>query len=105
MSGSLARGILMAIGLGVGALVLLVGTLPLAYLIPGVGVLYEWLGILFIGGATFIGVTQLLYIVPLVLQAQRAGQAEYAKGLMIGASLLFVLNAACTFLIFNPLQR
>ena len=48
-----------------------------------------------------IGVSQLLYIVPAILIAKKVGRPGIAKGLIIGASLLFLLNAACFGLLFT----
>ena len=43
--------------------------------------------------ALFPGVTQLLYIVPCVMLARRAGRPGLGRGLILGASMVFVLNA------------
>ena len=48
-----------------------------------------------------IGLSQLLYIVPAILIAQRKGRPGIVSGLIIGASLTFLLNAACFGLIFG----
>ena len=42
-----------------------------------------------------IGVSQWLYIVPAILIARRTGRPGLAKGFVIGASITFLLNAAC----------
>ena len=42
-----------------------------------------------------IGLTQLLYAVPLYLRLQRRGHAEIAKGVVIGAVITFLLNGSC----------
>jgi len=44
----------------------------------------------------FIGLSQLAYVIPAILVARRKGESETSKGLIIGASLTFLLNAACT---------
>lgn len=41
----------------------------------------------------FIGISQLLYILPAIVLCNRD---DYVKGLIIGASLTFLLNATCT---------
>ena len=43
----------------------------------------------------WIGVSQLVYIVPAILIAKRRGRPGIVKGLIVGASLTFLLNAAC----------
>jgi hypothetical protein len=42
-----------------------------------------------------IGVTQLVYIVPVTFLAFRRGRASRAKGLIIGASATLLLNGLC----------
>jgi hypothetical protein len=49
----------------------------------------------------FVGITQLLWIVPMVLQFRRKGQPETAKGLVIVAALVALLNASCWGLLGN----
>ena len=51
----------------------------------------------------FIGVSQLLYIVPAILIYKRSGQSEIVKGLIIVAAVTFLLNATCTVLFFASL--
>ncbi len=41
------------------------------------------------------GVLQLVYVVPLVLNARKKGRPNFAKGMIIGASIALLLNAAC----------
>ena len=51
-----------------------------------------------------IGLSQLIYIVPAILIAQGRGRPGIVRGLIIGASLTFLLNAACfgfMFVTFN----
>jgi hypothetical protein len=48
-----------------------------------------------------LGVTQLVYMVPAILIARWRGRPHTAMGLIIGAPLTFVLNAACWALL-NP---
>ena len=48
----------------------------------------------------FIGVSQLLYIIPAVLIAQARGRPGIARGLMIAAGVVFLLNSACFGMIF-----
>lgn len=39
------------------------------------------------------GVVQVVYVVPLILALQRKGRPDFAKGIAIGASIAFLLNA------------
>jgi hypothetical protein len=47
----------------------------------------------------FIGVSQLVYMIPAVLIARRRGRVALAQGLALGAALTFLLNAGCWGLI------
>jgi hypothetical protein len=47
----------------------------------------------------FIGVGQLVYIIPAIVIAKVKGETNIVKGLIIGASITFLLNAACTGLL------
>src|ERR1044071_2943409 len=51
----------------------------------------------------FIGVSQLLYMVPAIIIAAVKKRPHLVKGLILGASIVFLLNAACTGLIFISL--
>jgi hypothetical protein len=42
-----------------------------------------------------IGVVQVAWIVPMYLHFKRAGEMETAKGLLIAAAIVFLLNAGC----------
>lgn len=48
----------------------------------------------------YIGLSQLVYMIPVILIARHKGETETAKGLIIGASITFLLNAACNGLLF-----
>ena len=48
----------------------------------------------------YIGLSQLVYMIPAAWIARRKGETETAKGLIVGASLTFLLNAACNGLVF-----
>lgn len=49
----------------------------------------------------YIGLSQLIYMIPAILLLRRRGDAETVKGLIIGASLTFLLNATCNGLLFS----
>ena len=51
--------------------------------------------VLAISPVMYIGLSQLVYMIPAVLIFRRRGDTETAKGLIVGASLTFLLNAAC----------
>ena len=46
-------------------------------------------------GPLWIGISQLVYVVPAVLIARKKGQFETAKGLWIGAGITFLINVTC----------
>ena len=48
----------------------------------------------------FIGVTQLTYMIPAIGIAYFKRKPHIVKGLLIGAAITFLLNAACTGLFF-----
>ena len=51
----------------------------------------------------FIGLSQCLYMIPAILYFRRNGETETEKGLIIGASITFLLNATCTAIVFGSL--
>jgi ABC-type Fe3+-siderophore transport system permease subunit len=53
----------------------------------------------------FIGISQLVYIIPAIIIFHRRGEPQTVKGLLIGASLTFLLNAACSGLIYNGISQ
>lgn len=48
----------------------------------------------------YMGLTQLVYIIPAILFTRRRSETETAKGLIVGASITFLLNATCNGLLF-----
>lgn len=48
----------------------------------------------------FIGLSQLVYMIPAILIFRRRGDTGTAKGLIIGAALTFILNSTCNGLLF-----
>jgi hypothetical protein len=48
-----------------------------------------------------IFLTQLFYVVPLVVRAHRTARPELAKGLWIGAGISALLNVMCTGLFWS----
>jgi hypothetical protein len=74
-TGSVAKGVAIAIGLDIGLFVLVVLLYPLVLLA--------------------CGVAQLLWLVPLYFYFRSAGKSESAKGVLIVAGLCFLLNAVC----------
>ena len=92
--GSIAAGI--GIGFGLNAAVFTV------LLVAGINLdRLPWLAQIFFSGAGGIGLTQLIYIIPLYLRYQKKGQKNTAKGLVIIASIIALLNATCWGLLAN----
>jgi hypothetical protein len=60
---------------------------------------------LFMFSILFIGVSQLIYMIPAFVIAASKGKPHLVKGLIIGASIVFLLNAACTGVIFFSLSQ
>jgi hypothetical protein len=80
--GSVGRGVLVGLGLTFGAIV--VGLVSAAFT-GGIS------AIVLLG----IGVLQAAWIVPLVRSYRTKGETETAKGLLIAAGIVFLLNASC----------
>ena len=79
-------------GIGCGVLVSVIA--PVLLVIGALVFNTTWLAAII-----FIGVTQLLWIVPLVVMFWRKGRYETAKGITIVAAIVFFINAACGVLI------
>ena len=43
-----------------------------------------------------IGITQCIYMIPAIVIVNAKGKSHLVKGLLIGAGITFLLNAACT---------
>ena len=50
---------------------------------------------LFFPWLIFIGLTQWLYLIPAILIAKERGRSSLVRGLIIGGSITFLLNATC----------
>jgi hypothetical protein len=51
-----------------------------------------------------IGLSQCIYMIPAIIYSNKRGEYETMKGLIIGASVTFLLNAACTGIVFMSLS-
>ena len=60
---------------------------------------------LFMFSLLFIGLSQLLYMIPAMVIVGIKGKPHLVKGLIIGASIVCLLNAACTGLVFFSLSQ
>jgi len=49
----------------------------------------------------FIGLSQLVYIIPLIIYFHRNGKRRTIQGLIIGAAVVFLLNASCFGLVMT----
>ena len=83
-SGEVAHGVL---------LVLVVNTIAFFCLL-GLGLTGNSEALL--GAGIWIGATQLLYVVPLILAAQRNHNSARVKGLIIGAAITALINIPCS---------
>ncbi|MGH9829272.1 MAG: hypothetical protein ACREDR_39135 [Blastocatellia bacterium] len=52
----------------------------------------------------FVGVTQLVYIIPAILIARSKRRPKFAMGVAIGGAVVFLLNATCFGLILYNLR-
>lgn len=53
----------------------------------------------------FIGISQLVYMIPAIIYFSRKGKSESAKGLIIGAAITLLLNAACAGIFYGVILR
>jgi hypothetical protein len=53
----------------------------------------------------FIGLTQLIYVIPAILIYGRKGYLNVVKVLIIGAAITFLLNGTCVAVIFYRLKN
>jgi hypothetical protein len=85
-TGSIAR------GLGIGALLTLGGALASALLM-----------VIYVGFVLFfaIGLAQLTWVIPAYRRCTKRGETETAKGLLIVAGIVFLLNASCWGVLAN----
>lgn len=85
-TGSIAR------GLGIGALLTLAGAVGSLILMAAI------IGfVLFFG----IGLAQLIWMIPAYRRYTKRGETETAKGLIIIAGIVFLLNASCWGMLAN----
>jgi hypothetical protein len=59
---------------------------------------FATVGLWFVFG---FGVSQLIYMLPAIVIARRRGRPGLAKGLIIAASIAFLLNASCFALLLS----
>jgi hypothetical protein len=85
------NGFSVAVGLNIFAFIVSVGLAINQFSSP--------LGSLAIGFALAIGLTQFHYLGPAIVIAWRRGRRSFAKGLMIGAALTFIISGACWALV------
>ena len=85
--GSVGRGFLLGVGLN-----LLQGVLLWLVMISLPG--YENIGPLIIGLGGW-GLIQLIYVVPIYLHLRRRNKSATAKGLIIAASIVVLINVGC----------
>jgi hypothetical protein len=81
---TVAEGLVVATG---GAVVLCVVMLPLITSTSGAGIALPIV--------LAIGVTQLIYVIPVALVYRKRGRIRALKGLLSGAAVVFLLNATC----------
>ncbi|GIQ68960.1 hypothetical protein DUZ99_16290 [Xylanibacillus composti] len=72
----------------------ILGILLLALLHVALFILTQWWNSGFLA-LVFIGVVQWLYVLPTVYILRRKGRTGLMQGVLIGAGLSFLLNAAC----------
>jgi hypothetical protein len=53
----------------------------------------------------FVGISQLLYIIPAIAIYQGKGRPGVVKGLIIAAAVTFLLNATCAVIVFTYMSN
>jgi hypothetical protein len=77
----------------------------LVYKIPqGLGTLPYQIMNYFKYGALNIGISQIVYVVPVLIELNRRQQAAVAKGVIIGAILTALLNGGCWLLFSGTIK-
>jgi hypothetical protein len=91
-------GVFLLLGLHILAFVIL-GTLGYIFsaIIPG-AILFNQI---FLFSLLGIGISQLVYVIPIAIQLNRRQQWGTMKGLIIGAVLTALLNGGCFLIIFS----
>jgi hypothetical protein len=56
---------------------------------------------LFLMPIGFIGLTQFIYIGPMIYRAGKQGREGFRNGLLVGAGIIFLLQTACMALVFG----
>ena len=84
--GSYGYGILLAFGLNAAFALIMIVIFSL---------LYDFSRSFLAPPLAFIGVSQWIYIIPAIVLAFAKGKSHLVKGLLIGAGITFLLNAAC----------
>jgi len=84
--GSLGKGVVIVIGLTVAAFVV-AGAMTVSMAVVGIVMIFG------------IGVVQAAWIIPIWLSYRKRGETETAKGMLIMAGIVFLLNAGCWGLI------
>lgn len=77
------------------------GTLALGFLFFIISPLLGPLSMIGLWLVFGFGVSQFIYMLPAILIARRRGRTGLAKGLIIAASLAFLLNASCFVLFWS----
>jgi hypothetical protein len=63
------------------------------------------LPLMVVGGPLWIGVSQLVYVIPQHFAFKKQGRAACLHGLWIGAGVTFLLNAGCFGIVLVSLSR
>lgn len=80
----------------VGLHIIFAGILPAVFLLMGTG------DQRILSPLSLLGFTQAIYMIPAFVIARGRGKEQLAKGLLVGAAVTFLLNAACAgYLIWN----
>ncbi len=100
---NIALGILLLIGMHLALLLLISLALFILSVIPTpFSSDYKWLPLVFIPFG--IGISQLVYVIPVSLWLRQRRQFGLMKGVIIGAVITALLNGACWLVVVNPFR-
>lgn len=92
------EGILEGFGFTIGHIVIGVAAFFVLFQIP----LVQYLAVVLGGSVVFIGLAQLVYVIPLCISCRRSAEMAKMKGHIVWASLVLLLNGACWAAVGSP---
>jgi hypothetical protein len=67
--------------------------------LSGISAFFQQIVLLLLLAFLFLGISQLLYVIPILIRLQLQGQYGRLKGVLIGALLTAIIDAGCVYLL------